>query len=201
MSTILHYWYCDMQMDCTQISRLLGCDPKTVWKLLKVQRIKTRPRGANWRDNLVLDGSAFRGKKHTPENREKQRQRRLQDGHVPYLKNGIHWLHATGRRPSSWRGGLTPERQAFYSTPEWKECVKAVWKRDDATCQRCKLDHRKIERGNPRFTIHHIDSFMIRERRADIDNLILLCEPCHKWIHSSKNTEGVLLGAGHKSAA
>lgn len=185
-------------MDCTQIGKIVKRDPKTVWKWLKKHGIETRPRGDNWRQ-LPLDGSPFRGKSHTEKFKAELSAISIKDGRVPYLKNGVHWMAATGRKPSSWRGGITPERQAFYATKEWKECVRSVWKRDDAFCQMCGLNHRTIERGNPRFTIHHIDSFMIKERRAVLINLLLVCQPCHYWIHSSENIEGVFLGAGHKS--
>jgi hypothetical protein len=191
--------YLTKGLNCTQIAHIVKRDPKSVWNWLKDFGIPTRPRGYGDLNRRFKKGeeSAFKGKKHTDKYKEAVRQRRLQDGHVPYLKNGIHWLKATGRRPGSWKGGITPERQAFYSTPEWSDAVKAVWKRDDAICQRCKLDHRTIERGKPQFTIHHIDSFKIRERRAVVENLILLCRPCHYWVHSKKNTRGEYLGKGH----
>lgn len=188
--------YLVKMMDCTQIAKIVNRDPKSVWNWLQAFGIPCRPRGSN-HAQLPKDGSSFRGKNHTEEYKQAQRDRRLADGHVPYLKNGQHWLKEEGAQSPAWKGGITPERQAFYATEEWKECVKQVWRRDDALCRVCKLDHRFIERGNPRYDIHHIDSFMIKERRAVLDNLVLLCQPCHKWIHSLKNTERRYLGAGH----
>jgi hypothetical protein len=93
-----------------------------------------------------------------------------------------------GRRGAdtpNWRGGVSPERQAFYCTQEWADAVRIVWRRDSATCQRCKT------RKNPEieFHIHHIVSFAVRELRSEITNLILVCEPCHHWIHSRANTQ------------
>lgn len=84
-----------------------------------------------------------------------------------------------------WLGGVTPERQAFYISQEWKSACTAVWIRDKAICQRCKLP--KEESKDMPFHIHHIESFANKELRADTNNLVLLCETCHHFIHSRKN--------------
>jgi hypothetical protein len=84
-----------------------------------------------------------------------------------------------------WRGGITPDRQAFYTSDEWRVACHAVWKRDRARCQRC-LIHRTESPDIP-FHIHHIVSFADKELRADPSNLVLLCEPCHHFVHSRKN--------------
>ena len=86
-----------------------------------------------------------------------------------------------------WKGGVTPERQAFYTGQEWKDACSSVWKRDDATCQRCNLDHR--QHPDIPMHIHHIVSFSDRDLRAASENLVLVCEPCHWFIHSKDNTE------------
>lgn len=195
----LHQKYVVEGLDCTAISKLVGRDSKSVWNWLKGSGIETRKRGFSSPSPFVKGGvSPFKGRKHTDEVKEKIRQCRVKDGRIPAYINGVHWLKATGRRPAAWRGGITPERQAFYATPEWKECVKAVWQRDDAKCQKCGLDHRTVLRGIIRFDIHHIDGFSIVERRSDVTNLVLLCQKCHKWVHSKKNKKGVLLGKGHR---
>jgi transposase-like protein len=188
--------YVNQKMDCTQIAHMVKRDPKSVWNWLKAFGIPTRPRGSNV-GQLPKDGSPFRGKHHTTELRGQIRARALADGRVPYLKNGQHWLKESGSHPPSWRGGITPERQAFYSTQEWKAAVVGVWKRADAKCEKCGLDHRTLIRGTVRFDIHHIDSFQIVARRAEVDNLMLVCYPCHKWIHSKRNRKGKYLGKGN----
>jgi len=82
-----------------------------------------------------------------------------------------------------WKGGITPERQAFYQSQEWKTVCSKVWRRDKAICQRCGLEK---ETDMP-FHIHHIKSFQDKELRAELNNLILLCEACHQWVHSKGN--------------
>lgn len=84
-----------------------------------------------------------------------------------------------------WLGGVTAERQAFYASQEWKSVCSEVWRRDKATCQRCGLV-RADDPGVP-FHIHHVTSFSVKELRAEASNLLLVCEPCHQWIHSRKN--------------
>jgi 5-methylcytosine-specific restriction endonuclease McrA len=101
---------------------------------------------------------------------------------MPGERNPMH-----GRRPKSWKGGCTPERQAFYSSSEWLAAAKEVWKRDRATCQRCGA---KKRRKDEKFCIHHLVSFAVKQFRARLSNLALLCEACHLWVHSRENVGG-----------
>ena len=90
-----------------------------------------------------------------------------------------------GELSPRWLGGVTAERQAFYASQEWKSVCSEVWKRDKATCQRCGLV-RDTDLGIP-FHIHHVTSFAAKALRAEASNLLLVCEPCHHWIHSRRN--------------
>lgn len=185
---VLFDLYVTQKLDCTIISKMYGHHSKTIWKYLKNHGIQTRPRGALSGHGFVKgQASAFKGRKHTEENKEKVRQARLMDGRVPYMKGGKHWLHHEGAQSPAWNGGTTPERQKAHSSLLWKECVKAVWKRDNAICQRCGLDHRTIDRKKIRFHIHHKVSFQKKAWRFDVENLVLLCGPCHRWVHGKEN--------------
>lgn len=183
--------YIFKRKSANEIALMVGRNSKRVWEWLKEYKIETRPRGTDYGQCFKKgQESIFKGHHHTKEVREKIRKLRLQDGHVPYLINGVHWLKATGRKPASYRGGISPLRPKVYSTREWKECVKTVWKRDDAKCQLCGLDHRKIERNKIKFHIHHLYGFTEYPRlRTNPDNLVLLCENCHRYVHSKKNIE------------
>jgi 5-methylcytosine-specific restriction endonuclease McrA len=88
-----------------------------------------------------------------------------------------------GNANPHWKGGVTPKRQAFYLSPEWKKCSQEVWRRDRALCRRCGL---KMAPG-VEMHIHHKVSFAYRPLRAAPQNLVLLCDPCHDWVHSRKN--------------
>ena len=37
-------------------------------------------------------------------------------------------------------------------------------------------------------TRHHVASFAVVELRMEVSNLVLLCEPCHYWVHGADNT-------------
>lgn len=92
-------------------------------------------------------------------------------------QNGMYGR--TGENSSNWKGGVTPERQEFYISDEWKKACSEVYKRDNAQCQRC---------GNKdNLHVHHIVTFANKELRADINNLVLLCAKCHRFVHSKKN--------------
>jgi len=91
-----------------------------------------------------------------------------------------------GEDNPNWRGGISPERQAFYSSPEWKRAAAAVWKRDNAMCARCGV-HRCDTPDE--FHIHHIESFANEALRCNLANLVLLCKTCHNFVHSNDNEE------------
>lgn len=90
-----------------------------------------------------------------------------------------------------WLGGITPDRQEYYTSSEWKRACSEIWERDNATCQRCLLQ--KGEQPDMPYHIHHIISFKEIKLRSDTNNLVLLCEVCHNFIHSKKNTNGEFL--------
>lgn len=91
----------------------------------------------------------------------------------------------TGENAPNWKGGSTPERQAFYQTEEWQVASREIWKRDEGFCQRCGIHANHAEAMH----IHHIVSFAVAELRAEVSNLILFCSDCHRWVHSLKNVD------------
>ena len=103
-------------------------------------------------------------------------------------KNGM--FGRTGSSNPNWKGGCTAERQSFYSSLEWKNCIKWVWHRYCHSCGRCKK--RVGNHINP-FAIHHIVSFKVKPLRAEPNNLILLWRECHHFIHSKKNIDNEYL--------
>lgn len=178
--------YIDDGLDCVQIGVLADRNSKTIWNWLKYYQIPTRPRGHLFA-HLPKDGSGFRGKHHSEAFKADMRKRSIADGRVPYKRNGVHWLETNGAVHPNWKGGVSAERQAFYGSKEWKRAARAVRTRDGKTCQRCRRV--KSGRHDP-FDIHHIVSFEHKPLRAVVSNLILLCEPCHYWVHGRSNTQG-----------
>ena len=177
-------------LDCVQIGKELNRNPKTIWAWMKHYGINTRPRGHKT-DHLHKNGHPWVGRKHKPETKELIRQARLRDGRVPYLlKDGSHAMSGrVGEDHPCWRGGITPDRQTLYRTPEWKASVRAVWQRSDASCERCGKDHRRIDRSREKFHVHHVVPFWTGIQRSDLSNLALLCERCHRFVHSTRNLD------------
>ena len=181
--------YIDKKMDCVQIGKIVKRDPKSVWNWLKDFAIPTRKRGEGWSANFIHGSgpnNAFYGKTHSEESRKRMSEIAKAQGRVPYdPKVGSYMKGKRGESTTNWKGGISPERPAHYASDGWKKAVKEVWKRDNATCQRCKR-HKSEIRETP-FDIHHIVSFQNKELRSEVSNLVLLCEPCHYWVHSRKN--------------
>jgi hypothetical protein len=185
--------YVERGLDCVAIGRALGRDPKTIWAWMRHYGIPTRPRGHDT-SRLCRDGSSFRGKRHTPETRERLRAMALADGRVPFDPAvGPPYRGKRGAETPNWKGGVTPERQAFYGSPEWKRACRIVWHRADARCERCAKDHR-AEGNRGTFHVHHIVSFRVRALRAEPTNLALLCRECHRFVHGKLNVAREFLG-------
>ena len=85
-----------------------------------------------------------------------------------------------GKENPNWNGGHSPERQSLYARSAWKELAKTILKGDKYTCRNCRTEHKQ---GN-KLVVHHIKQWsMYPELRFDVDNLITLCENCHKEKH------------------
>ena len=99
--------------------------------------------------------------------------------------NGMYGVR--GEAHPNWKGGITPERQACYSSIEWAEASRIVWKRDKGRCTRCgkKASGRHMH-------LHHIIPFDVAgPARTDPDNIVLLCAKCHSLAHPrNRNTAG-----------
>lgn len=181
-------------MDCTQIASVVSRDPKSVWNWLKGFGIQTRKRGDASAGTQFKAGqeSRFKGMRHTEETKSLLRDIAIADGRVPFDPAiGPPLKGKRGASVPTWKGGVTPQRQAFYSTQEWKAASRAVWKRDAASCQRCgrkKSDDRSVS-----FDVHHIVGFDCVRLRSEVSNLVLLCEPCHYWVHSSENVDRIFI--------
>ena len=79
----------------------------------------------------------------------------------------------TGPNHNNWKGGITPANKLARTTQEIADWRKAVFERDDYTCQVCGV------RGS-RLHAHHIERFADRlDLRHDIKNGVTLCKECH----------------------
>lgn len=192
----LNQKYTVERLGCPEIGKLVNRDGSTVRSWLLECGIPTRPRGHDERQHFKKGVQTRKGTKLTEEAKRKVGEASRRRGAVPYLRDGKHWLKTAPKEANpSWKGGITPERQAFYRSPEWKKAVRTVWYRDKATCRRCGLKRDDMPQYKGRFHIHHVVTFTNEELRADPDNLVLLCNDCHYFVHSSENVDREFLAA------
>lgn len=215
----LHQKYVVEGWSTYRIGREVGRDPKRVYEWLTDYGIPLRLRRWNAdAGSSVLEDPTWLQREYVEKQRstgEIGRELGMTEANVIFFlrKHGIkrrtmsearavkHWgadgeknpmFGKRGAEAPSWKGGVTPERQGFYTSDEWKAVAKTIWKRDRGICQRC---HKKAQ-DDPghAFHIHHIVSFAVRELRSEASNLVLLCTQCHRWVHSKKNADRLFLG-------
>ncbi len=102
--------------------------------------------------------SNHKGHKASPETREKQRQAKLG------IVGEAHW---------NWRGGKRSERKKAMARDPYIQWRKAVFERDNFTCQSCGVKGAHMHAD-------HIKSWADHpECRYDVANGRALCVPCH----------------------
>jgi ribosomal protein S27AE len=85
-----------------------------------------------------------------------------------------------GEFSPNWKGGITPENHKIRCSLEYKLWRKAVFKRDNWTCQDCG------EIGGV-LNAHHLKRFSKhKELRMSVENGITLCKECHKLRHKKQ---------------
>jgi hypothetical protein len=83
-----------------------------------------------------------------------------------------------GCKSLKWKGGL--KRQQFRMSFEYNMWRKAIFLRDNFTCQDCGDRHGKIH-------AHHKKSFILfPELRTEMENGVTLCVACHKKEHTNR---------------
>lgn len=109
--------------------------------------------------------TAHKGQFVSEETRAKKRGR-------PAWNKGKHFLRGT--KHWNWQGGLTEKNLALRGLIEYKLWRKAVFERDDFTCQICRI--RGVE-----LQADHIKPFAyFPELRFDLSNGRTLCKKCHR---------------------
>jgi 5-methylcytosine-specific restriction endonuclease McrA len=89
----------------------------------------------------------------------------------------------SGEKNPNWKGGKRAIRQMEMGKADYAKWRKAVYTRDNYTCQRCMTRGGKIE-------AHHIKPFSTHfELRFDVDNGMTLCKACHKKEHNGNFRE------------
>jgi len=117
---------------------------------------------------------------HTEEAKEKMRKNyseksgrtQFKKGHE-FFRGGEKGWFKKGCKPWNYRGGVRSLSQMLKDDSRYVVWRKAVFERDDYTCQECNLKGCYLE-------AHHIKAKATHPELAfDVDNGITLCKDCH----------------------
>ena len=115
---------------------------------------------------------AHKGKKHSLETIVKMRQSHKGIGFTSEWSRRKSEAQ-TGSRNHQWKGGISPESNLRIGKAVWKKLAKQIRERDNYTCLYCKT--------SPANDVHHM--LPVRLDGSDNeDNLLTLCDRCHKFI-------------------
>lgn len=88
--------------------------------------------------------------------------------------------YLAGEKHYNWKGGITKENNKIHGSAEWKNWRKAVFQRDNYTCQVC------LRRGVYLEAHHKKLSSKFPKLRFVVSNGITLCRECHKKLKKSR---------------
>lgn len=123
---------------------------------------------------------ANKGKKLTPEHRALLSKIKTGLKHTEATKEKIRQFNLGKKRPLCrgslhpfWKGGVTPLYKVIRKSPEAVNWRKAVFERDNYTCQICGQIGGRLEAD-------HMKAFSrYPELRFELSNGRTLCKPCH----------------------
>ena len=130
---------------------------------------------------------ANKGKHTSPQTEFKKGHPFLRGGEKGWFKKG----QCSREKSHFWKGGKMknyPELIRLRKSGEYRLWRKAVFERDNFTCQKCGQKGGKL-------IAHHINNFAdFPELRFNIDNGITFCKKCHKEFHKKYGKNNNTLG-------
>lgn len=94
----------------------------------------------------------------------------------------------SGENSPTWKGGKSHHYIGdFYHQ---RQLARA---RDNQTCQLCGISEHDY---GHELSVHHLKLYREFDDKIaanDLENLVSLCEPCHRFVHSNKNTQQLFL--------
>lgn len=96
----------------------------------------------------------------------------------PWLRGERNGMSGrTGALNPGWKGGGSPERQRLYASAQWRALRRRLRRRAAGMCEVCG--------STDELHAHHIKPWASHpDLRLDLDNLMLLCAPCHRAEHA-----------------
>jgi excinuclease UvrABC ATPase subunit len=95
----------------------------------------------------------------------------------PEVRLRMSLAQGKGENSHSWKGGISSINIRIRQSMEYRDWRESVFKRDNYTCQECKIRGVKIN-------AHHIKSFAkFPELRFNITNGKTMCTKCHRYLH------------------
>ena len=127
--------------------------------------------------------SGMLGKKHSIKAKTKMSKVWSYEKHITEKRNKNVSLALRGKNHPNWKGGITPINHKIRESREYKQWRKAVFERDNYTCQICGA---KSQKEIPVYLeADHILSFAkYPELRFDVFNGRTLCRECHRKTHN-----------------
>ena len=124
-------------------------------------------------------------RKHSIPRRDISSARALKKWGLHGERNGMYGR--TGSMNPRYVDGGSPERQRLYVRGEGRRFLQDVRARDNHMCVRCGAPRQ----GKRSLHVHHIKDWAGNpELRFDMNNVVSLCQSCHSFVHSRKNTAG-----------
>ena len=172
------------------------------WRVKDTSKMSKSHKGKHWKVKNTSKYSEARKKEWTSGTRKHISSQGFQKGHrsnrggfqkghksfngiekSQFKKGSIPWnkdrpfLQIKGKNHPNWKGGHTPENIKIRMSLEYKLWRKAVFLRDNFTCQKHKIRGGKL-------VAHHINNFSdFMELRLALDNGITLSEKAHREFH------------------
>jgi len=193
------YWskqiYCSIECSGTlfkRTGRVGKCDScgKIIWIL--PCKDKSNKTGKHFCSRKCADrmvGKLKTGYHHTEETKKRIREARAKQIISPeiYKQNG---LKMRGKNHWNWKGGISKSPACIYGDG-WREIRMSVYKRDNYTCQKCKIKC-SGKAGKDLIQCHHKKPWRVGKDNA-MKNLITLCLSCHvkEDFRYDKNTRDI----------
>lgn len=128
--------------------------------------------------SIVCAGIAYKGHKSTMKGKKfgkefGEKVSKAKKGKIPW-NYGIPNFKGRGKNCHLWKGGVTKINAKIRSSLKYNNWVRAVFKRDNYTCQDCRKQGGNLE-------AHHVKDFATNATlRFKVSNGLTLCPLCHK---------------------